>query len=317
MLRDYVPALKYGHKISPSDIAGMIGLPYVGEIIYIDPTNGNDTSGNGKTQNNAYKTLTQAESVMTAYSHDIAVIVSGGTAGTAEVANITWDKDYCHVIGSAAPTNVSQRARIVFTVDETDPCLTLSANGCIFSNVQVATWQDSNDVLAQISGDRNYFSNVHFAGMGTATAGDDATGRSLYLNDADENYFDHCMIGLDTIMRSAANAEIEFAGGCQRNTFSDCMIIKAADSVDSTFVLSTGTSGLDRWQRFHNCTWYSFWTNNADQITAAFNVSAQTATAGGPATGAETQGRALAQRQPPARAGRPAAGGGSGSGRVA
>ena len=35
--RDNAPALKFGAKIYPEDIAGMIGLPSVGNIWYVDP----------------------------------------------------------------------------------------------------------------------------------------------------------------------------------------------------------------------------------------------------------------------------------------
>ena len=31
-------------KVLPQHIAGMIGLPYVGKIFYVDPNSGNDTS---------------------------------------------------------------------------------------------------------------------------------------------------------------------------------------------------------------------------------------------------------------------------------
>jgi len=42
--RDYAPALRYGAKITPDDIAGMLGLPYVDNIFYVDPTNGSDSA---------------------------------------------------------------------------------------------------------------------------------------------------------------------------------------------------------------------------------------------------------------------------------
>jgi len=273
-LRDYSPALKYGAKITPQDIAGMIGLPYVGEIFYIDPTNGNDTSNSGKDQANAYKTLTQAESQMTAYSHDIVVLVSGGTAGTAEVANITWDKDYCHVIGNAAPVGISQRSRIVFTVDATDPCLTLSANGCIFSNVQIATWQDSNDVLVSWTGERNYFYNVHLAGMGTATAGDDATGRIISMSAAEENLLENCVIGIDTINRSAANASVELASASTRNIFRDCLFPMLADNAGALFVKAASSGDIDRFVLFQRCMFHNADKSTATTITAAMSIHA-------------------------------------------
>src|SRR3990167_1907093 len=275
--RNYIPALAFGHKIYPEDIAGMIGLPYVGDIFYVDPTDGSDTANPGTSQNNALKTLSAAEDKMTSFDHDVVLIVPGGTAGTAELLELAWDKSYCHVIGGTAPTNISQRSRVLFTVAATSPGLNISGNGCIFSNIQIASFVDSN-ILVTLSGERNYFSNVHFAGIGDATAGDDTAARCLYINDGDENVFDGCVFGLDTIMRSAANATVEMAGGVQRNSFRDCTFQMATDATTPVHVLSTGTSGLDRWNRFHDCLFTNFTTNDSAEPAAVFDISAQTAT---------------------------------------
>lgn len=268
-----MPALKFGAKITPSDIAGMIGLPYVGEIYYIDPTNGNDTSHSGKEQNKAYKTLTQAESQMVAYSHDIAVVVSGGTDATAETANVTWDKDYTHIIGNCAPTHISQRARIKTTTDSVDPCFTLSANGCIWSNIQIGSEMDSNDVTISMTGDRNYFSNVHFIGMASTTAGDDATGRIISFSGASENLFDNCVIGVDTIPRSEANASMEFASSCCRNKFVDCLIPLWADSATALFV-KAGTTSIDRYLWFKDCLFHNAVYSASTTLTVAMDLTA-------------------------------------------
>src|SRR3990167_870300 len=156
LARDYIPAFRLGHKLTPAEIAGMVGLAYVGNIYYIDPTNGSDTANGGKKQNDAFKTATQAHATMTTFNHDVAVLVSGGTAGTAETANLAWSKSYCHLVGNAAPVEISPRARVVTTTDAIDPCITISGNGNIFQGVQLATYQDSNDVLVSLTGSRNY-----------------------------------------------------------------------------------------------------------------------------------------------------------------
>ena len=276
--RDYIPALKFGHKIYPQDLAGMVGQPVVGNIFYVDPGAGSDTANNGKSFKSAYATLSKAHDSATTLNYDVIIIASSTTAGTTEAAAVTFSKSYITVIGAAAPTNISQRSRIVFTTAATSPQLLISGNGNRFMNVQIATFVDSN-VLVELTGERNYFGNVHFAGIGDATAGDDTAARCLYINDGDENVFDGCLLGLDTIMRSAANATVEMAGGVQRNTFFNCMFQMATDAETPVHVKSTGTSGLDRWQRFDNCIFYNFTTNDTAKVNAVFDVSAQTATA--------------------------------------
>ena len=275
--RYFSPVGTHGHKWYPQDIASLLGLPYIGNIYYVDPTNGND-SNSGSTVNSAVKTVTIAYGKTTNFHHDVVLMVPGGTAGTAETAELAWSNSYTHLLGNTAPTNVSQRSRVLFTTAATSPGLNISGNGCIFSNVQVASFVDSN-ILVTLSGERNYFSNVHFAGIGDATAGDDTAARCLYINDGDENVFDGCMFGLDTIMRSAANATVEMAGGVQRNSFRDCTFQMASDATTPVHILSTGASGLDRWQRFHNCLFTNFTTNDSAEPAAVFDISAQTGTA--------------------------------------
>lgn len=272
--RDYIPALKFGHKIYPEDIAGILGLPHVGNIYYIDPTNGSDTNNNGRSQANALKTLSAAEDKMINYNHDVAVIVPGGTAGTAETAGITWDKSYCHIVGSVAPNEISPRARVVFTTDSTDPCLTVSGNGNIFSNVQIATYQDSNDVLVSLTGDRNYFGGVHFAGIGTATAGDDATARCLSLSGAEENLFENCIIGLDTVARSTSNALLELASASTRNQFRECKFLSYADNAGALFVKAASAGDIDRFVLFERCLFHNAANSAASTMTVAMDLHA-------------------------------------------
>ena len=264
-------------KITPDSMAGIIGQPVVNNIWYIDPETGSDTANSGTSPDDAFDTLSAANSAATDLNYDVIVLAPTGTGGTADASAVTISKSYLTVVGATAPVSVSQRSRILFTVAATSPGLTVSGNGNRFLNVQLASFVDSN-ILVTVSGDRNYFGNVHFAGVGDATAGDDTAARCLYLNDGDENYFDECTLGLDTIMRSAANATVEMAGGVQRNTFNKCTFQMATDATTPVHVLSTGASGLDRWNRFHDCLFTNFTTNDSAEPAAVFDISAQTAT---------------------------------------
>ena len=276
-LSNYIPALRYGHKIYPEDMAGVVGRPHVGETLYVDADNGSDSAG-GRTWEDAFQTLEKAEENVTSDKYDTVIVAPEGTSGTAETATVTWDKNHAAVIGASAPVGISQRARIVTTTDSVDPCHTISGAGNTFANLQFATFQASNDVLVNLTGSRNYFSNVHFAGIGHATAGDDSTARCLVIDGGQENFFENCTFGLDTVMRSTTNATLEFANSASRNVFINCRFIMAADNVGPNHVLFTGTSSIDRWVQFHDCTWYAFWTNDSDKITHVIDMEAQTAT---------------------------------------
>lgn len=272
--RDYIPALKYGHRISPEDVAGMVGLPYIGNVYYVDPSAGSN-SNSGKTQDDAFLTVAAAFDATTSGKHDVIIIApTGGTGRTSESTAITWNKRFTHLIGSAAPTAQDVRAGISFA---TGGSLTISENGCLFKNLTFNGTADINEPIS-ITGDYNSFLGCDFKGSLNATTGDDTAMRCLNLDGGQENYFAGCTFGADTIMRSAANATIEFENAASRNVFEDCRLIAAIDAATPVHVLFTGTSAIDRWVEFKNCSFYSFSANNGTAMTACMDLSAQTAT---------------------------------------
>ena len=273
---DYYPGLKK-FKIYPEDIAGMVGLPYVGNIYYVDPTNGSDTANGGKSQNDAFASLTTAYGKTTDNNHDVIVLVPGEVgsgSGTSETATLTWSSDNTHLIGSAAPVQMSHRARIIWSEDSVDPGLIVSGQGNTFRNIQFATYQASNDVLVKVTSNRNYFGNAHFAGIGHATAGDDTSARSLVLDGAEECMFDHCYIGLDTVARSVANAEIELKNGATRNIFEDSTIVSYADNAGHLFVKAASASDIDRFVTFKRCLFHNAVHSGATTMTVAMDLHA-------------------------------------------
>ena len=120
---------------------------------------------------------------------------------------------------------------------------------------------------------------VDFKGTSNATSADSTPWRALNINAGEENYFGGCTFGADTMTRGVANTTLELEGGAKRNIFDDCFFTMHADTAGTqTHVLITGTSGVDRWNEFHNCRFYAFSTNNGQAVTACMNLSAQTAT---------------------------------------
>jgi hypothetical protein len=272
---DYNGAMKSGAKILPHNIAGLIGLPYVGKVFYVDPSGGNDTTNSGTSQNDALATVSAAFAKCTSGHHDVVIIApTGGTGRATETTAITWNKRFTHLIGSAAPTAQDARAGISFG---TGGSLTISENGCVFKSLTFNGTADIN-VPVTITGHYNAFIGVDFKGSLNADTGDDAAGRALYINGGQENTFAGCTFGADTFNRSTTNATVEFASAASRNVFDSCRFIMAADNVGPNHILLTGTSAIDRWLEFKDCSFYSFWANDADKVTHVIDASAQTAT---------------------------------------
>jgi hypothetical protein len=271
-LRDYSPALKYGAKIMPEDIAGMIGLPSVGNIFYVDP--GKSVSGGGRSQDDAFKTVTEAYNAMEADNDDVCVIApSSSTGRTSETATLTWAKRRTHIVGNGPLRRGWNRAGIGFSDAVTTPSMTISANNCSFTNFMVYNSNDVN-VLVNHTGDYNTFNYVHLAGIANATTGDDTAGRCLVLTGSDDNQFNSCMIGVDSVASSAANAQIEFATGSARNAFKDCVITHWSDNAGSFFVIADSTNDIDRYVLFDHCWFHNPIHSGATNNTVGMNLGA-------------------------------------------
>lgn len=276
--RDFIPALKFGHKVYPEDLAGQLGLPHIGEVFYVDANSGADTNG-GREQSDAFATVATAYAAMTSGAHDVVVIApSGGTGRTTETAVLTWGKRFAHMVGSGASPAQNIRAGMgAPALAAGTSFFDVTENGCLFSNFTIAGFNDVDEIV-EVTGNYNSWHNVHFAGLGNATAADTAAGSCLHLTGGQENRFVSCTFGLDTVTRGAANFSVELESAASRNVFEDCRFVMHADATSPFHLKLEGTSAIDRWVEFKNCSWYTFWTNNADKITANFETSEQSAT---------------------------------------
>ena len=183
---------------------------------------------------------------------------------TATSGTLVWSKDACHIVGMAAPTMVASRARIAppsgtYTAATfgADIFVSVTAQGCIFSNfstfvgfstgsASMVGWSDT--------GGRNYYQNVQLGGFGDAASAQGTGARALLISGTTgENTFDGCSIGLDTVARTVANANLELAGGTPRNTFRDCAFPMLATNAGVLSILGTGASCIDRYQVFDRC----------------------------------------------------------------
>lgn len=267
---NYIPALKFGHKIYPEDIAGMLGLPSVGNIYYVDP--GKSVSGSGLTQEDAVATLAEAYALLTADNDDVVIIApSSSTGRTSESASITWAKRRTHVIGNGPARVGWNRAGISFASTATSPSLTISATNCSFTNFMIYQPNDIN-VLVSMTGSYNTFTNVHFAGIANDTTGNDTAGRCLVLTASSDNNFNDCMFGVDTVASSAANAQIEFASGSARNAFRNCIITHWSDNAGSFFVIADSTNDIDRYVLFDHCWFHNPIHSGATNNTVGMNL---------------------------------------------
>jgi hypothetical protein len=249
--------------------------PY-SQVFIVDPVNGSD-SNPGITFAAPLKTVAAAYALCTADQHDTVVMIAGDTADTPTTA-ITWAKDYTHLIGlSGDLPGMGQRCRIVNHADNDLAVLfTLSSNGCIVKNIQFYDGKNSaaDGACVLVSGSRNYFKNVFVAGMADATALGPATRAGSYSLkvSGSENYFEDCTVGVDTVVRSAANSELIVSG--VRNRFNHCDF-RSNSVTAGKFLVKIDNSGGDlRDTIFDDCLFFNYTENWANGIDNAFDMPA-------------------------------------------
>lgn len=258
----------------------LIGIPRGpnSNIYVVDPQSGSD-SNPGTTFEKPLATLAAAYALCTANQNDVVLLVGGPTAN-AVTASLDWAKAYTHLIGlSADLPGVGQRARVTGSAAaDLTYLVDFQGAGCIVKNVQFFNGGDADaDAGAVIvSGGRCYFENVFFAGMGHATPAARAGSYSLKVT-GDECTFKRCTIGLATIVRSAANAELWMTGECNREKFIGCEFVSWSNTAGK-FLVKLDSSAVPYTTQFENCLFNNFCSNNGATGTALSNAISDAAT---------------------------------------
>lgn len=260
-----------------SAIQGM-GIGFTGNVYYLDPANGDD--GNiGTTPTAAVKTLAQGYALLRDGYNDVLVLIgNGASTGSARITTFTWAKSAAHMLGVCSPSSFSQRARIANPTTTgltiTANFFTVSGNGCLFQNLSWFQGAGAGQtgiaaaICMTVSGQRNVFVNCDFEGMGDSTSATNANSRNLLIT-AGENRFLHCNIGLDTVVRTNANASVEIKSNAARTIFEDCTFPFWSSDGLQYGLLVAAAAGMDRVAIFKGCNAYA--TNaGAGAAIAAF-----------------------------------------------
>ena len=244
-----------------------------GRLIWVDGATGDDNNPGYK--DSPILTMKQALALATSGANDVVVIKnSGATAALSTVrmdAALDWNKPCTHIVAQS-PTHsmFSPRARIVPTASTTAfaSFFTLSASGCLIDGIQFwhgFTTGIASAICMNVTGAYNRFNRCHIAGMTDAASANSGTSASLKIVGS-ENLFEDCVIGTDTIQRTAANGNLIFASGVPlgpgRNIFRRCIFPEWASTTTILQILIAAGSGsawtLDRFTEFDNCTFWNF-----------------------------------------------------------
>ncbi len=254
-----------------------------GKHFWVRPGTGSDAN-QGRRPSDAFKTLAKALSKCTANKGDTVHLVaeSNTAASTTDYQSValSWNKDGVHLIGEGCGSLIGQRSRISNLSTATaivNGLFIVSANNCLIANIEIFQGAGSTNptgasIAMLVSGQRNRIVNCQISGNGDlAGTLDDATSRSLSVTGA-ENIFQHCYIGLDTVIRATQTEEVDVANA--RNVFEDC-VVESYTSLSTFKAVVVTTSTVGRFAMFKNCT-----------ISAIQNITSAVAPTGALAHGA-------------------------------
>lgn len=268
--------------------AGM--FPTQGNIFFVSPILGSDN--NPGTVAAPFKTLVAALAAATPNQNDIIYLVATGNAAglTTDYQNalLDWNKDQVHLIGVNAGPLFSQRSRVAFisSYAAATDLFKVSANGCLIQGIEFFMGVGSAlpTGCMTVTGQRNHFVRCHIAGMGNS-ANDISGAYSLQLKGAEENLFEDCTIGQDTVQLGAqSNSVLLFSnaspGGCTRNWFRGCRLMLDTSHATNCLFLRSGATSIDRETVFEDCLFINSINSGSTQLTEAMAVVAGTSPAG-------------------------------------
>lgn len=249
--------------------------PFTGNYFWVDAANGSD--GNNGGPQDPFATLTQAHAACLSGNNDV-VFFSGTVHLTATLA---WSKNQTHLVGLCAPSN-SNRSRISSTgATPFSPLVNVTGFGCRFINVGAFHGGFTSPTGSQVcwnegasGGGRNYYNHCQFYGGGDTTAAALAGMRSLTITSSDENVFEDCTIGLDTIIRATnANASMEIIGGSARTRMLRCLFQSLISDVADVHIKALA-GAMDRYLLLEQCALINVVDSTSSTMSAAITNAA-------------------------------------------
>jgi hypothetical protein len=254
-------------------LPALAGIPVSSKsnFYFVEPAHGND-GWEGKSLDSALATVDEAEDRCVADQNDVVFVIANDMTGSGTStylsSTLTWDKDLTHLIGLCTPSLLSQRARIaqLSTVTGVSPLVNVTASGCVFRNLQIfqGVVDATSLINVQVTGARNVFDHVHFAGGGAVEHAIN-DGCSLKLAAAEENFFNDCTIGLDTIGAAAGFVNLVFDTNARRNEFRKCRFMLEAADTTAGWVEVIDATGIDHVNIFDDC----IFINSSSTVTVA------------------------------------------------
>jgi hypothetical protein len=213
----------YNGKKGAFNISGLPGVSDVYQVTTTSTSAGPYTFWNKwfKPRGNMQTTIAAAEALLTGGINEV-ILLSPESHSLASM--LTWDKSNSALIGECPDaTMMNQRARIGMSANFAT-MMTISGSGNLFKNLYFMHGRGSATNLncITVTGDRNVFENVNFAGPQNATEGAAAGYDLIRLDGAEETVFKRCVFGTHNTS-STTYTGIEFQSDAGTAIFEDCI----------------------------------------------------------------------------------------------
>jgi hypothetical protein len=213
------------------DIPGLQSNLGRGKSIFLDAANGSDNY-NGLSPKKARATLggygitTGAYALVTTGMNDI-IRVLGGASTVSFAAAVTWAKNMSHLWGVPPTGLMNQRPRFGMSANFAT-MFTVSGYGNSFGNLYFMHGRGSatNVTLMSLTGDRNTFFNVNFAGPQNATEAGTASYTLVSIVGGEENYFKSCVFGTNQTANTTIT-HVSMGLGAGNTIFEDCIFLNS------------------------------------------------------------------------------------------
>lgn len=225
--------------------------------------------GDGTTFDSPHKTFAAAYADIETLKKDCIVLEESGSS-ISLAADPLWAKSLCGLVGTSNG-KFNHRSRIGMSTTFS-PMITVSGYGNYFANIYTMNGTAATDYTGwYVTGDRNVFENVHFAGPMNAAQGGHASYIGNYFTGT-EGYYKGCVFGTHTIDRDELAPTVKLGPGT--HVFEDCIFdMSIGADTDPYHVLFDNTSGsTEVW--FKNCQFHAFSANQAAKAAVCFTFSA-------------------------------------------
>jgi hypothetical protein len=270
----------YGNYTADADeLDKAIGsLPLIrGVWFFVDPKDGANTN-DGKSPSGAVADIKTAYDLCESGRGDGIVVYSAGTTAANTSSYLTavldWSKHGITVLGIASGSWVYGRARIANAAATTNIAnlVTVSGSNNFFKNI--AMFNGGSNVASvgclKVTGHRNHFENCHFVGAGHATPAAAVGAYDVLVDGGQDNSFEKCVLGTDTIVRAAANGNVLFDGGAWRTKFTDCDIVAYSETAGKGAIKSADADAISGFHVFSRCRFTAWKPNGLGALTSAF-----------------------------------------------